>query len=296
VAWAVPDQVPTGYPADDALAARRAGVAAMEALDPSAPGISVEERPLGGVPCVVCRPDHPRAALIHLHGGGYRLGTARASAAFGARLASATGATVALADYRLAPEHPFPAALLDALAVYQALAAEVGSTPVVAGDSAGGGLAVAVALACRRSAVPMPSGLVLFSPWADLTVSAPTFAANAATDQLFSATSAGEAAAAYLQGHDPADPLVSPVFADADELADLAPTLVFAGGEEVLLDDALALVGALARAKVSVEAHLVAGMQHVWPTLFPDLPESAAALQAVARFVGRLDAGTAPAP
>ena len=101
-------------------------------------------------------------------------------------------------------------------------------------------------------------------------------------------SSAGDAAGLYLQGHDPRDPLVSPLFADA---AGWPPAQVFAGGEEVLLDDALGLTAALARAGVSVETHVVAGMQHVWPTLFADLAESAVALDQMGRFVARCVAG-----
>jgi acetyl esterase/lipase len=138
-------------------------------------------------------------------------------------------------------------------------------------------------VACLRSGRPVPDGLVAISPWVDLTVTNETFATRAESDQFFPRASAEEAAEAYLQGVDPADPLVSPLFAD---LAGFPPTLVFAGGAETLLGDGLDFVARLAGAGASVEGHFPAGMQHVWPTLFADLPESKAAVAAMARFIG----------
>jgi acetyl esterase/lipase len=271
-----------GTDADEELTARRAMVAAL-AGQRREDGVSVQRRSTGGVDGVVCRPDSGAAAVIvHFHGGGYRLGSAAGSTAFGTRLAAATGCSVVLPDYRLAPEHPFPAALHDAAAVYDALVANESDAVVVSGDSAGGGLAVAVVVAALEAGVRAPDGLVLFSPWADLGVTGPSFTSRAGTDQLFSRDAAHAAAAAYLQGVDPRHPLASPLGAN---LAGLPPTLVFAALDEVLLDDAVALAAGLTHAGVAVEAHFVAGVQHVWPTVFPDLPESAAALAAVARFI-----------
>ncbi|HEY1281331.1 MAG TPA: alpha/beta hydrolase [Acidimicrobiales bacterium] len=279
--WCLPPLRP-GTDADEELTARRAMVAAL-AGQRREDGVSVQRRSTGGVDGVVCRPDSGAAAVIvHFHGGGYRLGSAAGSTAFGTRLAAATGCSVVVPDYRLAPEHPFPAALHDAAAVYDALVANESDAVVVSGDSAGGGLAVAVVVAALEAGVRAPDGLVLFSPWADLGVTGPSFTSRAGTDQLFSRDAAHAAAAAYLQGVDPRHPLASPLGAN---LAGLPPTLVFAAIDEVLLDDAVALAAGLTHAGVAVEAHFVAGVQHVWPTVFPDLPESAAALAAVARFI-----------
>jgi epsilon-lactone hydrolase len=126
---------------------------------------------------------------------------------------------------------------------------------------------------------------VLVSPWVDLTGAALSYVANAERDQLFSAESAHEAADLYLQGHSPRDPLASPRFAD---LRGLPPTIIFIGTEEVLLDDACSLAHALGSAGVPVELHVAAGMQHVWPLLFPDLDESRDAIEDTARFVHRV--------
>ena len=249
--------------------------------------VVVTSETLGGVPCVVCQPGDARATLVHLHGGGFRLGSAAGSAAFGTRMADAAHVRVVLVDYALAPEHPFPAGLHDALRVYDAVRAEPSSLPVlVGGDSAGGGLATSLVVAALAADLPLPSGVALFSPWLDLTVSAHSYGTRAESDLLFSAASATAAADLYLQGHDPRDPLVSPVLA---ELHGFPPTLLFVGSEEVLLDDALLLASALSRAGSTVALHSVAGMQHVWPTIWPELPESRTALRLLAGFVADLD-------
>jgi monoterpene epsilon-lactone hydrolase len=281
MSWRLPPERQVGQPAPESLTARRAGAAAAMADQPVAPGVTVGDEVVGGVATVVCQPPSATSTLLYLHGGGYRLGTPRSWVAFASRLAAATASRVVIADYRLAPENPFPAALHDVVAVYDALRHQEGPL-VVAGDSAGGGLAVALVAACLLSGHAVPDGLVVMSPWVDLTLTSPTFQTRATTDQLFSHGSAVEAAQAYLQGVDPGDPLASPLFAD---LGGFPPTLVFAGGAESLLGDGLGLATRLVEAGVSVEAHFPAGMQHVWPTLFPELPESKAAAATIVRFV-----------
>ena len=275
------------YPTPADLTARRAQMAMMARQPDLAPAVTATDAEYGGVPCLVCRPSSAQALILYFHGGGYRLGSPAGWAAFGSRLAVQAASTVVLADYRLAPEHPFPAAVHDAVAAYQALASESDLAIVLGGDSAGGGLACAVVIAGAGRGVRAPAGLVLLSPWVDLTVRSATFTSRAATDRLFSQEAAQEAAAMYLQGHDAEDPLASPVFADLDGFP---PALVFAGGEEVLLADAVGFASRLAMAGGAVELHVVDGMQHVWPTIFPDLPESELALAAMGRFVRRVRA------
>lgn len=253
----------------------------------------------GGVPAAVVHPGvgpgpvadtaATAAPIVHLHGGGYRLGAAAGWVGFAHRLATATGRRVVVPEYRLAPEHPFPAALRDAAAVWRAVTAGAGAgaAPVLTGDSAGGGLAVALALALRDGTVaaPLPDRLALFSPLLGLRADADSYRTNAERDQLWSRTSALEAADAYLQGL-PADstPLASPLLADP---AGLPPVLLFAGTGETLLDDATAFAARAARAQVRVEAHYVPDVPHVWPVLLDGDPRSAAALSRVAAFVGR---------
>jgi monoterpene epsilon-lactone hydrolase len=254
----------------------------MMADKPLAPGTTAQDESIGGVACVVCRPAAPTSTVVYLHGGGYRLGAARSWVSFATSLAAAADTQVVIVDYRLAPEHPFPAALHDAAAVYEALQSDHVGPLFVAGDSAGGGLAIALTVAAGQAGLPLPDGLIALSPWADLTLRSETFATRAESDQFFPRDSAAEAAESYLQGADPLDPLVSPLLAD---LANFPKTLLFAGGAETLLGDGLSLSHALVTAGASVEAHFPAGMQHVWPTLFPELPESIDALAAITRFI-----------
>ena len=281
MSWNLPPER-TGLPAPESLTARRDGAAAVMADKPTAPGTTARDETIGGVGCVVCRPAAPTSTVLYLHGGGYRLGAARSWTSFATGLAAAADTQVVIADYRLAPEHPFPAALHDAAAVFEALQADHVGPLFVAGDSAGGGLAVALTVAASQSRQPLPDGLIVLSPWVDLTLRSETFATRAETDQFFPRDSAVEAAESYLQGANPRDPLASPLLAD---LTGFPKTLIFAGGAETLLGDGLSLCTALVAAGSSVEAHFPAGMQHVWPTLFPDLPESIDAMAAITRFI-----------
>ena len=296
IAWDLPAPRPSVCPTPPELAARRDAIAAAPAAART-PGVEVTRSEYGGVSCVVCTParaphlprtPRPRHTIVHFHGGGYRLGSPEQSTPFATRLAAATGSRVVAVRYRLAPEHPFPAALLDATAAYGAVLDDAPDGVIAAGESAGGGLAAALTLACVAAGVAVPRALLLLSPWLDLTVSAGTYAANAATDQLFSAASAAEAAAMYLQGHDPRDPLASPGFGD---VAAFPPTAVFAATGEVLLDDALTLVHRLAVAGVEVRAVLRPGVAHAWPAIFPDEPAGVHALAEIAELVGLVGLG-----
>jgi acetyl esterase/lipase len=275
-----------GRPAPDDLLARR-GVAAHAAPPP--PEVRWKTDEFGGVTCAAVAPEAPASAgalppIVHLHGGGYRLGTAVGWIGFAHRLALATGRRVIVPEYRLAPEYPFPAALHDAAEAWQAVADDESEPPVLSGDSAGGGLAVALALVLRDATARLPGRLVLFSPLLDLRAEAPSYRLNAERDRLWSQSAARAAAESYLQGIPPdAEPLASPLLADP---AGLPPVLLFAGTGETLIDDATAFARRAARAQLPVEAHYVADVPHDWPTLLPDHPRSAEALAAVARFLG----------
>jgi acetyl esterase/lipase len=275
-----------GRRATEELAARRRGTAAYRE-DPE-PGVTVRQELLGGVPCTFVEVPDPALTLVYFHGGGYRMGDADGWLGIGSRIASAARARVVLPDYGLAPEVPFPGALRDAASVYDAIVHEWakrdGFPPFVGGDSAGGGLAAGLAIAARGARVPMPAGLVLLSPWVDLTVTKPTYDSNASTDQLISKKSLQEAAELYLQLHDPGDPLASPLFAD---LAGLSPVLLLASCHEALLGDSTAFAARAAAAGVSVEAHLVPDVPHAWPAIEPLIPESIDAIGTIARFLTR---------
>jgi monoterpene epsilon-lactone hydrolase len=271
----------------------RRGVAAgpeLVALRESLPGdvelrpaaVAIHETRIGGVRCLECvGPDHGQV-ILYLHGGAYRRGHPEMAVSFAARLAHEASARIVIPDYRLAPENPFPAALHDAAAVYSGLVVAGGEQPIVGGDSAGGGLCLSLTAAAIHSQQDPPSAVFAICPWTDLTLSARSYLSRAATDQVFSATTASEAAQQYLQGHDPRDPLASPAFAD---LSNFPPACFMVSSEEVLLDDTLEFCARLARASRAVQLHVVPGMQHDWPILDPLAAESHRAVSRVARFV-----------
>lgn len=272
----------TGYKAPAALLDRRARMPKMRDPAMYLPGIDITDANFGGVDCMVCAPSVYDRTIVYFHGGGYRLGTPAAWTGFAARLAGTSASRVVVPDYKLAPEHPFPAAVYDAVAVYGALLKYAPEPLLAAGDSAGGGLAVALALACRLVSHQLPKALVLVSPWLDL--SCPTNDHNGATDPLFPRRSALEAAEQYLQGHDPADPLASPLKGD---LANFPPVMSIASSAEYLLGDALAFHERLARSHATVQSLIMPGLPHAWPVIAPESPDARAALEAIAQFTER---------
>jgi epsilon-lactone hydrolase len=284
-----PDRAPRGPTPPDWLVERRALIDQQLAEVPLAEGVVAA--PLAGapVPGWSCTPAGPApvATVLYLHGGGYRMGSALAYRAYGSRLAAATGAEVVLPDYRLAPEHPFPAAVDDAVEAYRWLTHDRSLDArqvVVAGDSAGAGLAVALLVAARDQGLALPAGAIAVSPWSDLTNRGGTFRSNADNDQLFSLDAAREAAATYLGDADPAEPLASPVHAD---LGGLPPLHAMVGGHEVLLDDARALVDAARSAGVDASMSVHPGQSHVWHLTVPVDEPAAAAMDEVAELVRR---------
>lgn len=204
--------------------------------------------------------------------------------AFAGTLARRCGVTVICPAYRLAPEHPFPAAIADARKVHQAIMAAGEKHLILSGDSAGGGVAAASAALAHADAVP-PIGLILLSAWLDLTVSSPSYVHNAATDPLFSQEAARAAAELYLQGHDARHPLASPIFADP---ALFPPTLVNAGTGEVLADDSRLFHDRLAKAGIPAELSMVADMEHVAVTRDAGLTGAAQTMDEVVAFVDNL--------
>lgn len=253
-------------------------------------GITREDDTLAGVACETWR--DPRApavrdgAVLYLHGGGYTTGSPRTHRALGAWLARQCGVPVHVADYRLAPEHPFPAALHDALAVYRELAAR--GPVVVAGDSAGGGLALALALELREHALPAPAALVLLAPLGDLreeAVLAPTKG-----EAMLNSTWARMNHRAYA-GNDLANPKVSPLLAD---LRGLPPTLVQLGSDDLLRPQCEALVEKLQAAGVEVVRDFNEGLWHVFQLHAGQLAASDAAVARIGWFVARVLDRTTP--
>ncbi|KAB2382941.1 alpha/beta hydrolase [Actinomadura montaniterrae] len=242
---------------------------------------------LGGVPAVEVRAGAtaPTAAtLLYFHGGAYAIGSAAASVGLVSEIARRTAATALSVDYRLAPEHPFPAAVDDALAAYRTLldrGTPAGSIAVT-GESAGGGLALALLLAIRDAGLPQPSSAIVLSPWTDLTQSGGTMTTRADADPALTRRALQTRAADYLAGADPRTPLASPLHAD---LRGLPPLLIQAGGREILLDDALRLATRAAHADVSVTLQTFPGAPHVFQGFAPLVAEAAQALDQVAAFI-----------
>jgi len=224
------------------------------------------------------------AVVLYLHGGGYVIGSPRSHRHLAAALARASGTRALLLDYRLAPEHPFPAALDDAVAAYEwLLDHDVAARDiVVAGDSAGGGLTVATLLALRDRGRPLPAAGVCISPWVDLTCSGASYASKAAVDPIVTRDSVTLLAKAYVGAGDPKAPLISPLFAD---LRGLPPLLVHVGSDEVLLDDALGLAERARRAGVDVKVEEWPAMIHVWHWFQPMLADAERATAVIGEFV-----------
>ncbi len=263
-----------GFAAPAEIAALRAGAEAALASGRWATRRPVEAQRIGGCEVLRVSPTGtPRGRVLHFHGGGYRLGMPEMDAPFAEALADACGVEVLLPRYRLAPEHPFPCALNDGLALFDGLSGDLPS--FLSGASAGGGLAAAIA-SIRPGRI---AGLMLHSAWLDLSVTAPSYDTNAATDPLFSRVSAEAAAALYLQGEDPANPLASPLFADP---AVFAGTLITVGAGEVLRDDARALATQLGGKARLLE---VPGMDHVAVTRDRDATGAAEVFGATCAFI-----------
>jgi epsilon-lactone hydrolase len=239
----------------------------------------------GGVPgeWVQTWRNPPTRVVLYLHGGGYIAGSPRTHRLLTAEIARRAATRLLVIDYRLAPEHPFPAALVDAQQAYRWLLAQglPAQRIVVAGDSAGGGLAVALLLALREAGLPLPGGAICLSPWFDLAVAGDTIERNAQTDYLNSAVLRG-AAHFYLAGVDPHTPLASPLYAD---LHGLPPMLVQAGSAEVLLDDAQRFVAQAQQAGVDVRLEIGEQMIHVWQFFHLIAPQARQALRSIGQFI-----------
>jgi acetyl esterase/lipase len=228
----------------------------------------------------------PRGTIFHIHGGGFALGSAAGSVGLASSLARKTGMRAVSVDYRLAPEHPYPAGLQDVTAAYRALLEQAGSAAhvVVSGESAGGNLAVELLVAGKADGLTMPAAALLLSPMTDLTATGSSYAGKADVDPAISAQAIRARTADYLAGTDTdrSDPLVSPIFAD---LSGLPPLLIQAGSHEVLLDDATRLAVKAATDDVAVILDITPGVPHVFQAFAALLDEGDIALNRAARFI-----------
>ena len=228
--------------------------------------------------------------VLYLHGGGYIIGSPRTHRPLMAELSQASKGRVLGLDYRLAPEHPFPAPVEDSVAAYRWLLNE-GYDPAriaVAGDSAGGGLAVAMMVQARYLGLPVPGAAVCISPWVDMEGLGESMESRAAADPMVGKENLMVSAKTYLGGSDPRAPLAAPLYAD---LRGLPPMLIQVGDAEVLLDDSTRLAGIAREAGVEVEMDVWDDMIHVWHLFAPILPEGKQAISQAGEFIKKHTGG-----
>lgn len=251
-------------------------------------GCAFDEVSLGGVPCTWA--DAPGASesrvIIHYHSGGYLIGSARGYRSFGGFLSAATNCRVLMPDYRLAPDHPFPAGIDDALSVYCALL-ETGIAPTriaLCGDSAGGGLSLVTLLRIKDAGLPSPAAGIAISPLADFTHSGASRQSNENVDPLVTMNQLLAMGDTYCESRNRSDPLLSPVFAN---WTGLPPVLLMAGEIEMLRDDARLCAQAAISAGVNVTYFEGKGMAHIWPLYADRLAQARDALSDINLFVRR---------
>ena len=230
------------------------------------------------------------SCILYLHGGGYIVGSPKSARPIAGGLARETRTNVFAFDYRLAPEHPFPAAVDDAVSAYNMLLGSgyAASQIAIMGDSAGGGLTAATLLALKAAGTSQPACAVLFSPWADLSREAEAYIELEPTDVMFRADYLPEMAQRYIGAESAQNPLISPVFGDFEGAP---PTLIFASEQEILYLDAIDLEATMKRNGVVVELRSERGLAHVWPAFYPHLPEARRTLRQTAQYLkGKLGA------
>jgi monoterpene epsilon-lactone hydrolase len=274
------------HPRPASLDERRKRLDSLGAQYPLPPDVRVEPVDANGVAAEwTTTPEaDPTRAILFLHGGGYISGSIDSHRHMIAQAGREARARTLALGYRLAPEHPFPAALDDAIAGYRFLLSQgfAPETIAVAGESAGGGLAVATLVSLHDAGEPLPACAWLSSPWVDLTMTGASIRTKAAVDPLLSEPYLAELAKAYLNGTDPLNPLASPLHAD---LRGLPPMLIQVGSAEILLDDAVRLAGAAGAADVRVTLEVWPDMIHAWHLFYQQVAAGRRALAAVGAFI-----------
>ncbi len=284
-AFRLQQQASAGQPAAP-LPQWRASFAPAGRVYPVPDDVQVSDVTAGGVPAHWLTPPGADAnrVLLFLHGGGFELGSVRSDGELAARLGRASGMRVLFPEYRLAPEHPFPAAIDDVLAAWRWLRTDQGLSPgslAVSGDSAGGGLAVSLLVATRDAGEALPAAAVLMSPTVDLTSSGASMTERAGQDPVSTPAMLRQFAADYLSGADPRTPLASPLFA---ALAGLPPLLIQVGTADVLLSDSERLAAAATAAGVDVTLQVGEGLPHVYQ-ITPGTPEAVQAVEQSGKFL-----------
>ena len=282
------------FPDDADVNEQRRALRELLSAQPLPADVTVTAAELGGVPTAEITVDgiEPRHVVLYFHGGVYVMGEAALAADLASQVGRRTDAKVISVDYRLAPEHPYPAAVDDAFAAYEALL-DNGIAPsdiVLAGESAGGALAVATLVNARDQGLPLPAAAFVMSPYADLTLAGTTMETKREVDPLISREALQPRVTDYTAGQDAGLGLISPVFAD---LSGLPPLIIQAGTHEVLLDDAVRLARQAATADVEVTLDITPRVPHVFQAYYPILDEAAAALDRAGQFLSAHLAGAA---
>jgi epsilon-lactone hydrolase len=271
---------------------------AMFAATPAASDVRVEAATLGGIAGLWLRPANarPGARMLYIHGGGYVLGSAQALSHFAGQIAARAGVDAFVPDYRLAPEHRFPAAIDDVVAAYHGLVADGTERIVVAGDSAGGGLTLAllsILAADKTDGMVQPVGASVMSPWTDLTLTGDSFETRADADPIFTQGVLQGFANMYLQGQDATQPKASSLYA---QLTGLPPIRIDVGDNEVLLSDSIRYADRARAAGVEITLSVWEGMAHVFQSSLDQFRAAETSVNAIADFLRqRLDAPDAAA-
>ena len=283
----------SAFPADSDVDEQRRLLRELLSAQPLPPDVTVTAAELGGVPTaeITVEGIEPRHVVLYFHAGVYVMGEASLTAELASQVGRRTQANVISVDYRLAPEHPYPAAVDDALAAYEALLDDgiALSDIAFAGESAGGGLAVATLVNARDHGLPLPAAAFVMSPHADLTLAGTSMETKGELDPLLSREALRPRVADYTAGQDAALGLISPIFAD---LSGLPPLIIQAGTHEVLLDDAVRLARQAATADVELTLDITPGVPHVFQAYHPILDEAAAALDRAGRLLSAHLAGS----
>jgi monoterpene epsilon-lactone hydrolase len=276
----------SAFPAGSDVDEQRRLLRELLSAQPLPPEVTVTAGALGGVPTAEITVDgiEPRNVLLYFHGGVYVMGEAALSADLASQVGRRTQARAISVDYRLAPEHPYPAAVDDALAAYEGLLGDGidHSSIVFAGESAGGGLAVATLVNARDHGLPLPAAALVMSPYVDLTLAGASMETRRDFDPLLGREALEARVRDYTSGQDAGLGLISPLFAD---LAGLPPLIIQAGTHEVLLDDALRLAERAANADIEVTLEITPGVPHVFQAYHPILDEATAALDRAGQFL-----------
>jgi epsilon-lactone hydrolase len=282
----------SAFPADADVKEQRRLLKELISAQPLPAGVTATAAALGGVPTAEITMDgiERRHVVLYFHGGVYVLGDAFQAAGLASEVGRRTRAKVISVDYRLAPEDPYPAAVDDALAAYEALL-QGGTAPsdiALAGESAGGGLAIATLVNARDHGLPLPAAAFVMSPYADLTLAGTTLKTKRDVDPVLSPEALRSRVPDYTAGQDPAVGLISPIFAD---LSGLPPLIIQAGSHEVLLDDAVRLARQAATADVEVTLDITPQVPHVFQAYYAILDEATAALDRAGQLLSAHLAG-----